>query len=107
MTIVTSGAQALMYIADNIPDLILLDYDMPVTSGPQLLEMIRHETKVEGIPVIFLTGQGTRESVLNVLALKPDGYLLKSMEQGRLEAAIDAFFEKRKYESLHDNCLKS
>ena len=107
VTIVTSGAQALMYIADNIPDLILLDYDMPVTSGPQLLEMIRHETKVEGIPVIFLTGQGTRESVLNVLALKPDGYLLKSMEQGRLEAAIDAFFEKRKYESLHDNCLKS
>ena len=107
VTIVTSGAQALMYIADNIPDLILLDYDMPVTSGPQHLEMIRHETKVEGIPVIFLTGQGPRDSVLNVLALKPDGYLLKSMEQGRLEAAIDAFFEKRKYESLHDNCLKS
>ena len=80
VTIVTSGAQALMYIADNTPDLILLDYEMPVTSGPQVLEMIRSESKVDSIPVIFLTGKGDRESVLKVLALKPDGYLLKSME---------------------------
>lgn len=103
VTIVTSGAQALMYIADNTPDLILLDYEMPVTSGPQVLEMIRSESKVDSIPVIFLTGKGDRESVMKVLALKPDGYLLKSMEQPKLIAAIDEFFEKRKYQKLHDN----
>ena len=103
VTIVTSGAQALMYIADNTPDLILLDYEMPVTSGPQVLEMIRSETKVDSIPVIFLTGKGDRESVLKVLALKPDGYLLKSMERPKLIAAIDDFFEKQKYQKLHDN----
>ena len=80
VTIVTSGAQAMMYIADNTPDLILLDYEMPVTSGPQVLEMIRSETKVGSIPVIFLTGKGDRESVMKVLALKPDGYLLKSTD---------------------------
>jgi CheY-like chemotaxis protein len=103
VTIVTSGAQALMYIADNTPDLILLDYEMPVTSGPQVLEMLRSETKVDSIPVIFLTGKGDRESVLKVLALKPDGYLLKSMERPRLLSAIDDFFEKQKYRKLHDN----
>ena len=103
VTIVTSGVQALMYIADNKPDLILLDYEMPVTSGPQVLEMIRSETKVDSIPVIFLTGKGDRESVLKVLALKPDGYLLKSMERPKLMAAIDEFFEKQKYEKLHEN----
>ncbi len=103
VTIVTSGAQALMYIADNTPDLILLDYEMPVTSGPQVLEMLRSETKVDSIPVIFLTGKGDRESVLKVLALKPDGYLLKSMERPQLLAAIDDFFEKQKYQKLHAN----
>ncbi len=103
VTIVTSGVQALMYIADNTPDLILLDYEMPVTSGPQVLEMIRSEAKVDSIPVIFLTGKGDRESVLKVLALKPDGYLLKSMERTKLMAAIDEFFEKQKYQKLHEN----
>jgi CheY-like chemotaxis protein len=106
VTIVTSGAQALMYIADNTPDLILLDYEMPVTSGPQVLEMIRSESKVDSIPVIFLTGKGDRESVMKVLALKPDGYLLKSMERLKLIAAIDDFFEKRKYQKLHDNNIQ-
>ena len=103
VTIVTSGAQAMMYIADNTPDLILLDYEMPVISGPQVLEMIRSESKVDGIPVIFLTGKGDRESVMKVLAMKPDGYLLKSMERAKLLAAIDDFFEKQKYQKLHDN----
>lgn len=102
VTIVTSGAQALMYIADNRPDLILLDYEMPVTSGPQVLEMIRSETKVGAIPVIFLTGKGDRESVMKVLDLKPDGYLLKSTEREKLVAAVDDFFEKKKYKDLHE-----
>ena len=102
VTIVTSGAQALMYIADNRPDLILLDYDMPVTSGPQVLEMIRSETKVDKIPVMFLTGKGDRESVLKVLSLKPDGYLLKSIERSKLIAAVDEFFEKRRLQSLNE-----
>ncbi len=98
VTIVTSGAQALMYIADNRPDLILLE---PVTSGPQVLEMIRSETRVDSIPVIFLTGKGDRESVMKVVALKPDGYLLKSMSREQLRAAVADFFEKRRYEELH------
>ena len=106
VTIVTSGMQALMYIADNKPDLILLDYEMPVTSGPQVLEMIRSETKVDSTPVIFLTGKGDRESVMKVLSLKPDGYLLKSMTRDKLVAAVDDFFEKKKYKDLHEKSFR-
>lgn len=92
----------MMYIADNRPDLILLDYEMPVISGPQVLEMIRSETKVDSIPVIFLTGKGDRESVMKVLELKPDGYLLKTTDKAALLKSLEDFFEKRKYEQLHD-----
>lgn len=94
VTIVTSGTQALMYLADHKPDLILLDYEMPVTSGPQVLEMIRSETNVGNVPVIFLTGKGDRDSVMKVLALKPDGYLLKSLNREQILASVKDFFSK-------------
>ena len=96
VTIVTSGMQALMYLADNKPDLILLDYEMPVTSGPQVLEMIRSETKVGKVPVMFLTGKSDRESIMKVLALKPAGYLLKSLDRKQILATVSQFFADNK-----------
>lgn len=101
VTIVSSGTQALLYLADNKPDLILLDYEMPVTSGPQVLSMIRSEERVASVPVIFLTGKGDRESVMKVLEMKPDGYLLKTLGHDALLKAVHEFFEKKKYQELH------
>ena len=100
VTIVTSGMQALMYLADNRPDLILLDYEMPVTSGPQVLEMIRSETKVDHVPVMFLTGKGDRESVLKVVGLKPEGYLLKNLPREKILDSLEEFFAKQHAEEL-------
>ena len=78
VTILNSGAQVLNYLAKRIPDLILLDYEMPVVDGPQVLEMLRQEPATQDIPVIFLTGNGKKEAVARVMALRPAGYLLKS-----------------------------
>ena len=89
-----SGAMAIKYLAMNHPDLILLDYEMPVCDGRQVLEMIRSEPDFSTVPVIFLTGKNDKESVMKVTALKPDGYLLKTMEPEKLHQAIDEFFEK-------------
>ena len=94
VTIVTSGAQAMMYIADNTPDLILLDYEMPVISGPQVLEMLRSDPETRSIPVMFLTGKGDKESVMAVLALKPEGYFLKTIGKVELLEKLGEFFLK-------------
>ena len=51
---------------------------MPVTDGPQVLEMLMSDEETKGIPVIFLTGKDDKESVMSVLALKPEGYVLKT-----------------------------
>ncbi len=91
-----SGAMAIKYLATNRPDLVLLDYEMPVVDGKQVLEMIRSETEFSSIPVIFLTSKGDKESVMQVMALKPDGYLLKTMPPEQIKKAVDDFFEKRK-----------
>lgn len=98
--VANSGAMAIKYLAMNHPDLILLDYEMPVCDGKQVLEMIRAESEFSAIPVIFLTGKNDRESVLSVSALKPEGYLLKSMPPAQIVQTIDDFFEKRKGNQL-------
>ena len=95
-----SGAMAIKYLAINRPDLVLLDYEMPVVDGKQVLEMIRTETEFADIPVIFLTSKGDRESVMKVMELKPEGYLLKTMKPAEIIKAVNDFFEKQKLKGL-------
>ena len=89
-----SGMQAITWLATNHADLILLDYEMPITSGPQVLEMIRSEESTRDIPVMFLTGKGDRESIMKVLSLKPAGYLLKTIDKSGLRDSIEKYFAR-------------
>ena len=96
--IVTAGMQAISFLI-KIPenekvDLILLDYEMPVVDGPQVLQMLRQEEATANIPVIFLTGNGTREAVSRVMELKPDGYLLKSTKKEDLLEFLNSKIKK-------------
>ena len=76
--VVTSGMHAITFLLKSPVNLILLDYEMPVVDGPQVLQMLREEEATSNIPVIFLTGNGTKEAVTRVMELKPEGYVLKS-----------------------------
>lgn len=87
-----SGAMAIKYLALEKPDLILLDYEMPVINGKQVLEMIRTEVDFADVPVIFLTSKGDKESVMDVMGLKPEGYLLKTMAPEKIVRNVDEFF---------------
>lgn len=92
-----SGAMAIKYLATNRPDLVLLDYEMPVVDGSQVLEMIRTETEFCDVPVIFLTSKNDKASIMKVMELKPEGYLLKTMEPQQIVQQVNDFFEKRRY----------
>lgn len=91
-----SGAMAIKYLTLNRPDLVLLDYEMPIVNGKQVLEMIRTEVEFSDVPVIFLTGKDDKESILQVMSLRPDGYLLKTLKPEEIVKAVDDFFEKQK-----------
>lgn len=99
VSMVNSAANAISFLSSNKPDLILLDYEMPICSGPQLLEMIRAEVKTADIPVIFLTSKDDKESVQKVLALHPQGYLLKTLSPADILSNINEFFQLRKVEA--------
>ena len=91
-----SGTQAVAWLATNKADLILLDYDMPVIDGPKVMEMLRSESFSQSTPVMFLTGKNDRESVTNVISLKPADYLLKTISKDKLLGTLDNFFKQRK-----------
>lgn len=91
-----SGMSALQSISLDKPDLVLLDYEMPVCDGRQVLEMIRSEEDFANLPVIFLTGRTDPESVKKVISLKPEGYLSKYLKHDEIKKKIDDFFERKK-----------
>lgn len=96
VSLADSGVAAIRAITLDRPDLVLLDYEMPVCDGRQTLEMLRSEKSFAEIPVIFLTGQGDPEVVKKLLSLKPAGYLLKYLKAGDIKKKIDDFFAKKK-----------
>ena len=87
--IVTAGMQAIKFLLKKPVDLILLDYEMPVVDGPQVLQMLRQEDATKDIPVVFLTGVGTKEGVERVMELKPSGYILKTTTREKLLVSLE------------------
>lgn len=100
VSLANSGMEAITWLAGNTADLILLDYEMPITTGPQVLQMIKSSVRTADIPVMFLTGKGDKESIMSVLALKPAGYLLKTIDRDGLNKTLDEFFLKQKAEKI-------
>ncbi|MBO6133473.1 MAG: response regulator [Lachnospiraceae bacterium] len=88
VSLATSGLKAINAISKKKPDLILLDYEMPVCNGKQTLEMIRADEEIKDIPVIFLTSVNNKENIHAVLLLRPAGYLLKPVKTDILKNAI-------------------
>jgi len=91
-----SAAVAFHMIETSKPDLILLDYEMPICNGAQFLQMLHSERHTKDIPVIFLTSKDDAETVKAVISLKPQGYLLKNQTKEQTLKAIAEFFVREK-----------
>ena len=81
VAVAKSGTACISFLAKTKPDLILLDYEMPVCNGVQTLEMIRNEPEYADIPVVFLTGVSDTDKVKEAIKLKPQGYILKDTDR--------------------------
>lgn len=92
VAVAKSGAACLSFLGKAKPDLILLDYEMPVCDGLQTLEMIRSEPEYADIPVMFLTGVSDTEKVREAIKLKPQGYILKNTDRVEFLNKIKAVF---------------
>lgn len=72
-----SGDEGLFLLERFIPDLILLDLNMPGMDGKEVLRRIRADDKWKRIPVIFLTADTTPQTEEECLRLGADDYISK------------------------------
>lgn len=89
----TSGMQAVEIIAKRVPDIIFLDYDMPVHDGPRTLEMIRMISGAEDVPVFFLTGVKDEAQREAAMELNPAGYFIKPATAEMIHACLDEYLK--------------
>ncbi len=88
VTTMVNGKMAEKFLETKNADLILLDYEMPEETGPEVLRKLRANEKSKNIPVVFLTGVADEKRIMEVLSLKPQGYLLKPIDMERLRSTI-------------------
>jgi CheY-like chemotaxis protein len=73
-----------------LPDVVLLDVVLPDIDGFDILLKMRQHPTLKSVPVVMVTSQATRESVLKGLARGADGYLTKPVEPETLVKAVRA-----------------
>lgn len=96
VTLAESAAMAIKCITIHIPDLIIMDYDMPIINGKQAFEMIKAETEFSGIPVMFLTSRDDVATVKSIMELRPVAYMLKNRPAAEIREVVDTYFQKKK-----------
>ena len=89
MTRVADGDAALEALADNRPDLIILDIMLPKRSGFEVCEMIRKDQTLKDVRILFMTARGGKSERTKGLALGADAFMTKPFSSADLLAKVD------------------
>lgn len=84
------GTRALKYLKEYVPDLIILDIDMPELNGYEMLKIIRENPNLQSVPVIFLTSNNDKDHVIKAAALGANDYVIKPIDEEILLQKIQA-----------------
>jgi len=85
---VVDGQSALKLIAEQQPDLLLLDVDMPGISGYEVCRSLREDSDVSDLPIIFLSGMVSDEDRLAGYEVGGDDYLTKPVSADELRSKV-------------------
>lgn len=83
------GAQALDHCEKTLPDLILLDWNMPVMSGLEFLTRLRKMPNGEDPRVVFCTTENTREKIMTALEAGATEYVMKPFDQEIIRTKLE------------------
>jgi two-component system phosphate regulon response regulator PhoB len=81
-------------IAERVPDLILLDWMLPGTSGLELARRLRKEDLTRGVPIIMLTARGEETDRVGGFEAGVDDYVVKPFSPRELIARINAVMRR-------------
>src|SRR3712207_1405581 len=93
-TIANTGRQGLNRLRQRLPDLILLDLQLPDISGLDLLRLIAQEGY--DVPVILMTAHGSEAIAVEAFRLGARNYLIKPFSETEAQAVIDQALRERR-----------
>jgi two-component system alkaline phosphatase synthesis response regulator PhoP len=94
INLASNGEQALEYIRQQRPDLVVLDIVMPEMDGIEVCKRIRADPFLAKLPIIFLTAKGRPNDIAHGLDAGGDDYLTKPFEILELPARIRALLRR-------------
>ncbi|MCX6674098.1 MAG: response regulator [Methanothrix sp.] len=96
LVIAASGKEALAALQNitkaDLPQLILLDINLPDISGIDLLTRIKKDKNLSNIPVVILTGSNVDQDIQKSYDLGADSYLVKPISNDALMLVIEKLF---------------
>ncbi len=96
VTIARNGVEALNKLADQTPDLIIMDIQLPKMGGFEAVSQIRANPTLRLVPILAATAKALKGDKATCLAAGCDGYIAKPFTHRQLEIAINAVFESRR-----------
>jgi DNA-binding response OmpR family regulator len=94
VSLFSAGQQALAYLEQRIPDLMILDIIMPELDGITICRQLRQDTRFISLPILFLTAKGGTEDIVAGLDAGADDYVVKPFELAELRARIAALLRR-------------
>ena len=88
------GQEALLLLAEERPDLVLLDWMLPSVSGLELCRRIRRRAEWRDLPVVMLTARAEEADRVRGLEIGADDYVTKPFSRGELIARIRALLRR-------------
>lgn len=92
-----SGERALMFLENKIPNLILLDIEMPGMSGYDVIVKLKSDYRWSEIPVVFLTAQEGRDKEQQAFKLGAVDYILKPISSGVVLSRVNLHMQLEGY----------
>jgi len=93
--LVTRGDEALRSIAGRLPDLVILDLNIPVLSGEEVCRILRQQPETRTLPIIMLTARTSEADRVSGLDLGADDYVTKPFSLRELGARVRAVLRRR------------
>jgi two-component system, OmpR family, phosphate regulon response regulator PhoB len=100
VTTVLRGDEAEVAVAEHVPDLIILDWMLPGTSGIELCRRLRAGRNGRTIPIILLTARGEESDRIRGLTTGADDYVVKPFSVPELMARVKAVLRRASPERL-------
>jgi len=98
----SDGEEALLQIAENKPDAVLLDWMLPLVSGLEVCRQIRRAPSSRALPIILLTARGEEADRVRGLDSGADDYIVKPFSPSELVARLRAVIRRAQPSAADD-----